>query len=321
MNNNASRLQIVVVAALATAVVLLALVGAAWACFVSGNPNADPAATANAVSTNVQATLIAQGTLPPPATTVIENTSVATQPPIVVPSATLAPSTPFQPATLTPTLAPLSRNNGELVVAARAETRTIDGNANDWGELPRTANNIVFRSENWTGASDLSARYNVAWSNDFLYVIVQVTDEAHVQTQIGELLFRGDSVEILFDANFRQDFNNPDLTADDAQLGLSPGALNGDAASSYLWFPAARKGVPSGVQVAALRTDSGYTIEAAIPWNVLGAQPAAGERYGFALSISDNDAANTAAQETMSSSVPARRLTDPTTWGTLELGQ
>lgn len=319
--NNPSRIQIVVVAALATAVVLLALVGAAWACFASGNPNADPAATANAVSTNVQATLIAMGTLPPLATTIIENTTVATQPPIAVPSATLAPSTPFQPATLTPTLAPLSRPNGELVVAARADARTIDGNATDWADVPYSANNIVFRSENWTGAGDLSARYNVAWNNDFLYVIVQVTDDAHVQTQTGELLFRGDSVEILFDANFRQDFNNPDLTADDAQLGLSPGALNGDAASSYMWFPAARKGPPSGVQVAALRTDLGYTIEAAIPWNVLGAQPAAGERYGFTLSISDNDAANTAAQETMSSSVPARRLTDPTTWGTLELGQ
>jgi hypothetical protein len=321
MNNSPSRIQIVVVAALATGVVLLALVGAAWACFATGNPNANPAATANAVSTNVQATLIAQGTLPPPSTTVIENTPVATQPPIVVPSATTAPSTPFQPATLTATLAPLSRNNGELVVAARAETRTIDGNSNDWGELPRSANNIVFRSENWTGASDLSARFSAAWNTDFLFIFVQVTDDAHVQTQTGELLFRGDSVEILFDANLRQDFNNPDLTADDAQLGLSPGALNGDAASSYLWFPATRKGLPSGVQVAALRTDLGYNLEAAIPWNVLGAQPAAGERYGFALSISDNDAANSAAQETMSSSVPARRLTDPTTWGTLELGQ
>jgi hypothetical protein len=41
--------------------------------------------------------------------------------------------------------------------------------------------------------------------------------------------------------------------------------------------------------------------------------------YGFAISISDNDAAGTAQQQSLVSSAPARELFDPTTWGTMIL--
>jgi len=38
----------------------------------------------------------------------------------------------------------------------------------------------------------------------------------------------------------------------------------------------------------------GYLVEAAIPWSVLGVTPYGGLSMGFALSISDNDAAGQA---------------------------
>lgn len=321
MGSNASRVQVMVVAALTTGVVLLALVGAAWACLATGNPNADPAATANAVSTNVQETLIAMGTLPPPATSVSE----ATQPPITVPTATAPPSTPFQPPTLTsvpPSPTPLVRGNGTLLTAARRiGPVTLNGVLDEWpNPLPGVAEQATFRSENWTGVGDLSARYAMNWDDNFLYLAVQVTDDAHVQTQRGETMFRGDSVEILLDTDLAGDFASEELSADDFQIGFSLGALNGDLPEAWLWFPTNREGAPTSVSVAAQSTAAGYNLEAAIPWSVLGIRPAANARFGFTLSVSDNDSPDTAEQQTMVSSVATRRLTDPTSWGTLELG-
>jgi hypothetical protein len=51
-----------------------------------------------------------------------------------------------------------------------------------------------------------------------------------------------------------------------------------------------------------------------------GTPPPVGWRMGFALSVSDNDTPASAEQQTMASSAAGRRLTDPLTWGTLELG-
>jgi hypothetical protein len=74
------------------------------------------------------------------------------------------------------------------------------------------------------------------------------------------------------------------------------------------------------VTVAGKATPQGYDLEARIPWTTFSLTPAEGARYGFALSISDNDLAGTAAQQSMVSSVSTRKLTNPTTWGTLALG-
>jgi len=68
-----------------------------------------------------------------------------------------------------------------------------------------------------------------------------------------------------------------------------------------------------------MRQDGITRVEAAIPWNVLGVVPAAGQSYGFAVSASDNDDTGQNLQQGMVSSVPTRVLVDPTTWGELQL--
>jgi hypothetical protein len=47
--------------------------------------------------------------------------------------------------------------------------------------------------------------------------------------------------------------------------------------------------------------------------------PVSGNHYGFALSVNDNDDPNKNVQQSMVSNVPGRHLTDPTTWGDLQL--
>ena len=153
-----------------------------------------------------------------------------------------------------------------------------------------------------------------------------MTDDVFVQTQRGEALFRGDSLELLVDAELPADFASGQLSRDDFQWGFSPGTAAGEAPEAFRWFPAGSGGSPvggDGVAVAARRTEAGYDLEAAIPWLAFGylAPPPACWRLGFVLAASDNDTPDTAEQQCLVASVPGRRLTDPTTWGTVELGE
>jgi hypothetical protein len=308
-------------ALLAVAAASLALLAAGLACGpVGGGP--DTVATVNAVSTNVRQTLeagqpvIASATLAP-------STAVGpTTTPLILP-VTFTPSPTTAIVLPQPTPGAPARPNGPILLATRlAVPPGIDGFLGDWPDLPHNADQAIFRPENWTGPGDLSGRYALAWDDGYLYLAIQVTDDAHVQTQRGELLYQGDSAEILLDADLRADFDSAQLSGDDFQFGFSPGAQPGEAAEAYLWFPAERADSPSGVLVATQATDLGYNLEAAIPWTALGlsAPPRPETRFGFVLSLSDNDTPDTAEQQSLVTGVSTRRLTDPTTWGTLELG-
>jgi hypothetical protein len=132
-------------------------------------------------------------------------------------------------------------------------------------------------------------------------------------------MYRGDIVEVQFDADLTGDFSQAKLSLDDLQLGLSPGDFASLIPEAYRWYPVARAGTAASVRVRAQKTDSGYMLEASLPWTFVGATPSSGSRYGFALSLSDNDLPATAIQQSLVSSVRTRKLFDPTTWGTLIL--
>jgi hypothetical protein len=197
----------------------------------------------------------------------------------------------------------------------------IDGDLAEWAALPYTASTAVFGQGNWQGADDLSAAWNIAWDDANLYVAVRVRDDAYVQLATGDQIFKGDGVELLLDADLVGDAGSTRLSGDDFQLGISAGKLASPPAApeAYRWYPGDKAGPVSNVLVAARLVDGGYEFEAAVPWSIFGVTPAAGQVYGFALSISDDDSANSAEQQSMVSSSPRRSLTDPTTWGVLEL--
>jgi hypothetical protein len=125
----------------------------------------------------------------------------------------------------------------------------------------------------------------------------------------------------LLDGALQADRQHEKLSADDYQVGLSPGDLTGATvtAQAYAWFPAGQTGPLPIAQVAASTTVYGYVLEAAVPWDALGVTPAAGSDYGFALSVSDNDLYGLVTQQSMVSTSAGRLLTDPTTWGQLRL--
>jgi hypothetical protein len=133
-------------------------------------------------------------------------------------------------------------------------------------------------------------------------------------------MYKGDDVEIQLDADLPGDYSSISLSGDDFQIGLSPGNFGTLQPEAHLWFPRSQEHNLSSVQVKAKKSNGGYQLEAKIPWSTFGISPQSGDRFGFALSLSDNDSPGVSAWQSMVSSVTTRRVADPTTWGTLILG-
>ena len=249
------------------------------------------------------------------------------------PSKTAVPATVSSTHTTLPTPPATKLATSTLVITTRPHAATvyaprlvapphIDGHISDWGTLPISLSQPSYGARNWRGSSDQSGLFAIAWDVTHLYIAVQVEDDKHVQNQTGINIFKGDSVDVLLDTDLEGDYYIASLDEDDYQIGLSPGdLLRGRAkAQAYMWYPRTSSGIMTEVQLGSqLYGAAGFHLEAAIPWSVLGVSPSSGMVLGFVLSSNDNDHDSAAIQQTMLSVEPSRKLTDPTTWGTLVL--
>jgi hypothetical protein len=233
----------------------------------------------------------------------------------LAPTATLA-----QPET--PNAAPVS--TVEVVAFSAFPPPIINGELSEWTGI--TAYESAFRvysATSWDGSDDLRALWRLSWDADHLYIAAEVTDDIHVQTQTGNLIFRGDSLEMQLDTNVLSDYGDG-VSPDDFQLIFSPGDFAGLPPSAFR-FQGSLDGrlvdAPGGHQMtlAATATSTGYRLEVAIPWSNLNLSPQPGLVIGLALNANDNDIPGAAIQEVMKSNVSTRTLTDPTSWGTLIL--
>jgi hypothetical protein len=199
---------------------------------------------------------------------------------------------------------------------------SIDGDIRDWDVLSLRFLEPSFGARNWRGSGDQSGRFGVAWDFVYLYIVVQVEDDVHIQNQSGINIFKGDSVDLVLDTNLEEDFDSMNLNADDYQIGLSPGDLASAevGTQAYLWYPRTEsRALPEVLISSRSYEGAGFQLEAAIPWSVFDVNPKREMAFGFVLSSSDNDDPYAAVQQTMISAFSSRRLTDPTSWGTLIL--
>lgn len=245
------------------------------------------------------------------------------------PSATPEPTSPLPTSTTEPDLTPSPtdslagpgmRSGTSITAKYLTSPPNINGDLGDWDLHIYPANQVVYGAANRTGDADLSSTVMVGWDDDYLYIGARVKDSVYVQNSSGQLLYRGDSVEIMLDTHVSTDFYQYLMSYDDYQLGVSPGTptknLNPEA---YLWSPNHMVGTQSDVQIGVLGTANGYHIELAIPWSLYDISPYDGAHYGFAFSVSDNDSSGTIEQQSMISNVATRFFNDPTTWGDLTL--
>ncbi len=260
-------------------------------------------------------------TSPPSTVTPTEepiSTTETSLPGTVVATATGPTGTPLPSATM----GSLSeRPNGNPITATfLSAPPVIDGDLSEWSTTAYGAEETVpYAGDNWIGASDLSATFYIGWDAEYLYIAISRTDDTFVQVSWGRYMYRGDDIEIQLDTDLAGDFHSAIMSSDDYQIGLSPGNFDSLESEAYRWYPRYLESWLRTVVVEAVLTDDDYVLEAKIPWSVFDVTPVDGNRFGFALSLSDNDIAGTSSWQSMVSSVNTRRVTDPTTWGMLIL--
>jgi len=197
----------------------------------------------------------------------------------------------------------------------------IEADLAEWSFLPYPLAEPIFGAENWEGPLDLAAAWNIAWDADYLYLALDINDSTFVQAAIGDQLYRGDSVEVWFDAQLAADGSSHELNGDDYQLGLSPGNLGSPVGGpeAYLWQPRGLARAAPEVVVAARLGSGDYALEVAIPWALFGVTPSAGQTYGIGLALNDDDTPGSPEQQTQVTNRKGQKLADPTTWSILLL--
>lgn len=289
--------------------------------FVFPTPDLTMTAVFNPTITTIP--VVPAATALPTDTASIETQIIPTSTPF--PTATLPPPTATWTATATTTatvsyVGPGQRPKFSMQAVRFNTPPKIDGSLEDWDLDRYRIENVVFGKSHHQGIDDLSGRAMLGWDGAKLYIGIRVLDDKYVQNATRENLFKGDSLDILLDVDVSGDYHLGALNGDDYQLGISPGSpAPNNVREAYLWFPEAEAGKVDGVSIAARARGDGYVVEASVPWNVFDITPAAGQHYGFAFSISDNDNQSQNVQQSMVSYVPVRVLTDPRTWGDLTL--
>jgi hypothetical protein len=254
----------------------------------------------------------------------------------VIPTVTPIPPTPFTPSAPQPTATTVPLNETRVPLTGNMRTRVgngpdalarympagnfvLDGALFEWGgdAIPLTF--AHFGAEAWQGPDDLSGMGQLGWNEQYLYLAVTVRDEAHVQTQRGWEMYRGDSVELWLDTDLQGDFDMAVGNGDDWQFGFSPGDFARLAPEGVVYIPVRNAALNQQISVAAQPNATGYTLEAMIPWSVLQIQPGHGTVLGYTIDLSDNDVPGTAQQQTQVTHNPHFQFQIPTTFGNLVL--
>lgn len=195
----------------------------------------------------------------------------------------------------------------------------LNGSWGDWDAEVYDIDIVHFGKDRWKNESDLSGLFMAEWDEDYLYLAWKVNDDKYVQYSKGANMYKGDSVEVLIDTDIEYDYWDTWLSNDDYQIGISPGRDEPtENMEAYMYFPAGKARSLSKVIIGVKPMDGGYRLTAGIPWSYLGVDPYRGMHLGFVVSISDDDSNHGGEQQSMASS-SWRMLTDPTTWGDLEL--
>lgn len=187
----------------------------------------------------------------------------------------------------------------------------LDGQLEEWANVPRTlvldrAEQATWGGSAWKSASDLSAKVWIAWRQDMLYLAANVTDDKIRQTQRGSGIWKGDCTQLYLDVTPDDERARTHFGKGQFQIAFSPGNFlkTGDPLvdcppEAYCFKPASIE--LKGAVVAAQQTDHGYTLEAAIPWALLGIKlPAVGLPVNFEVAVFDTDGTEARSEKLLS---------------------
>ena len=178
----------------------------------------------------------------------------------------------------------------ERLVALPAGTIAIDGSLDDWTDeawIAITSPDDFVSSDTPPGdADDLSARFAARWDTGSLYLAIEVTDNAHDNSNAPADIWQSDSLQAAFDTA-RNGGSGYDDT-DDYELGW---ALVDTAPTAYRWH-APVGAAASATDYAIVRSATTTRYELRRPAAELGQSGLAdGQRLGFTLLVNDDDGA------------------------------
>lgn len=174
----------------------------------------------------------------------------------------------------------------------------IDANLDEWNKQtgmyvnkPDQLVKLADWSGNWS-KDDVSGYSMVMWDEDNLYIAFDVTDDVFSQTETGETIWNGDSIQfgVFYGRESYVAMGQANTTYH--EIGF---ALTDEGPQTYRWLSQDNyyKAGPVNESELAVKVDGNHTYyEARIPWKALlnpGHEPKKGDKLGFAYLINDND--------------------------------
>ncbi|MCK6487839.1 MAG: hypothetical protein L6R48_05765 [Planctomycetes bacterium] len=194
---------------------------------------------------------------------------------------------------------------GFLPARRLARAPAIDGSFDDWQGIAPVelagADRVVRSPKYHAGADDQRVALRCAWDERALYLAVAVRDDAFLQPETGAMVWKGDCLQLAFNADqgrvFARSGNGVADAAQRARQSELALALTAQGPQAWRHVSTVPERMPTGAITAAdlplgaVWKDGVLRYEAAIPWHQLGldAAPPAGEAIGFALSANDLD--------------------------------
>ena len=194
------------------------------------------------------------------------------------------------------------RFGGEDIIHAAAVLEPppgIDGDLAEWAFLVYSLQEPNLGVADWEGPQDLPARGTSPGTRSTCTSRWRCRTRPSSRARPARTCSRVDSLEVWFDADLRGDGATTVLNADDFQLGLlarQPVQPTRRARSLPLAAEYRQETHRYAVVVGQL-LDGRYALEVAIPWSVFKVTPSAGQSYGIALALNDDDTPGSAEQQ------------------------
>lgn len=142
----------------------------------------------------------------------------------------------------------------------------------------------------WDGPANLSVDSALRYDDENLYLLIDVRDDVHHQTQKPGRLWSQDSIQLAIDTKGNAQ-PNAGFDRDDYEFGF--GLANGhpEKELTYTYDTGRAKAILESVKCDIFRRDGKTCYRIAIPWKSLKIKPEKGAIFGLDFTANDNDGA------------------------------
>jgi len=177
-----------------------------------------------------------------------------------------------------------ARAEGSTFDIPKLDGITIDGSGDDWVQRG-------FRVEVMTGLKgkilppdNLDVKFRLGWNEQGLLVLVTVSDNTTVEYHELPKLYQKDSVELFIAESVGSENRYQMLVASGAD------AEYGKLRRHFIDYRPGKDNLPElTAHLVSTTTQTGYAIEALLPWENLGVDATLGMEAGFQLYVNDSD--------------------------------